>query len=76
MDILKNLLKVRSILTLATCFVFCYLALKGTITADQFMIIFTSIVTFYFGTKVGEKIAEKKAAALQQATTEEEANNE
>jgi len=54
MDILKNLanlIKVKTIVTLAVMAVFCALALKGAITADNVMIVVTTVIAFYFGTQ-------------------------
>ena len=47
---MKDLLKVKSILTLVSTFVFAVLSLRGKINAEQFMQIFSVIVAFYFGT--------------------------
>ena len=54
MDILKNfanLIKVKTIVTLVVIAVFAILALRGTITADNVMIIISMVVSFYFGTQ-------------------------
>lgn len=48
---LANLLKVKTIVTLVVCAVFCVLALNGTINADNVMIIVSMVVSFYFGTQ-------------------------
>lgn len=53
---LANLLKVKTIVTLAVMAVFVYLALTGSITADNVMIVVSTVIAFYFGTQ-----AEKKA---------------
>ena len=53
-DILKsfaNLIKVKTIVTLAVVIVFGVLALKGSITADNVMVIVSMVVSFYFGTQ-------------------------
>ena len=53
-DILKNLanlIKVKTIVTLAVVAVFSVLALKGIISADNVMIIISMVVSFYFGTQ-------------------------
>ena len=52
--ILKNLaslIKVKTIVTLMVVTVFSVLALKGTISADNVMIIISMVVSFYFGTQ-------------------------
>ena len=48
---LTNLLKVKTIVTLFVCAVFAVLALKGSINADNVMIIVSMVVSFYFGTQ-------------------------
>lgn len=50
-DKLKNLLSVKSIVTLVLTAVFAYLSIIGVISADQFMTVFAVIVAFYFGTQ-------------------------
>ena len=54
MDFLKNLanlVKVKTIVTMVVIAVFAVLALKGTITADNVMIIVSTVIAFYFGTQ-------------------------
>lgn len=48
---IMELLKVKSIVTIAALFVFCFLSVRGDIDSDKFMTIFTVIISFYFGTK-------------------------
>ncbi len=48
---LANLIKVKTIVTLAVTVVFAVLALKGDISTDQIMIIVSMVVSFYFGTQ-------------------------
>lgn len=48
---LANLIKVKTIVTLMVVSVFSILALKGTISADNVMIIISMVVSFYFGTQ-------------------------
>lgn len=50
-ETIKKLLTIKSLVTLATTAVFAYLSVKGTISSDQFLVIFTSIIAFYFGTQ-------------------------
>lgn len=53
-DILKNLanlVKVKTIVTLVVVAVFAILALRGSISADNVMIIISMVVSFYFGTQ-------------------------
>ena len=58
MEFLKNLaalLKVKTIVTLVVIAVFAVLALRGTISADNVMIIISMVVSFYFGTHTEKK---------------------
>ena len=48
---LANLIKVKTIVTLVVSFVFAVLALNGTISSDNVMIIISMVVSFYFGTQ-------------------------
>jgi 5-bromo-4-chloroindolyl phosphate hydrolysis protein len=52
---LKKLIDVKSIVTLVLAAVFAYLAVTGKITAEQFITIFTVIISFYFGTQAAKK---------------------
>lgn len=48
---LDKLLTVKSIVTLMLSMVFCYLSIKGVITPEHFMTVFTVVIAFYFGTQ-------------------------
>ena len=48
---LAKLIDVKSIVTLVMTAVFAGLAAKGTITSDQFLTVFTTVIAFYFGTQ-------------------------
>lgn len=59
MEFLKNLaalVKVKTIVTLTVIAVFAVLALRGDISADNVMVIVSTVIAFYFGT-----VAEKKS---------------
>ena len=61
-DILKNfanLVKVKTMVTIAVMAVFVILALRGSISADNAMIIISMVVSFYFGTQHEKAAAEK-----------------
>ena len=47
---LNKLLTVKSIVTLVMTAVFAVLAVRGDVTASQFLTIFTVVIGFYFGT--------------------------
>ena len=48
---LAKLINVKSIITILLTIVFSYLSISGDIQPDQFMTIFTVIISFYFGMK-------------------------
>ena len=48
---LSNLINVKTIVTLLLTIVFCILALKSIINGEQFIVIFTTVIAFYFGTQ-------------------------
>lgn len=50
-----NLLKVKTLVTVAVVAVFTVLALRGSISADNVMIIISMVVSFYFGTQHEKK---------------------
>ena len=50
-DRISKLFTVKSIVTLLLTFVFGYLSVKGEISSELFMTVFTVIISFYFGTQ-------------------------
>ena len=52
---LSNLLKVKTIVTLAVMAVFTVLSLQGRITPDNAMVVISMVVSFYFGTQHEKK---------------------
>jgi 5-bromo-4-chloroindolyl phosphate hydrolysis protein len=57
---LANLLCVKSIVTVVLTAVFAFLAVTGKVTADQFMTVFTVVVSFYFGTQFEKKFLKEE----------------
>ena len=58
MELLKNLanlVKVKTIVTLAVMAVFVYLSVTGQISADNVMIVVSTVIAFYFGTQHEKK---------------------
>ena len=58
MEFLKNLaalIKVKTLVTLAVMAVFTNLAVTGKISADNVMIIVSTVIAFYFGTQSEKK---------------------
>ena len=58
---LAKLVNVKSIITLILCGVFAYLSIVGQVKAEQFLTIFTVIISFYFGTQSAKKESESNA---------------
>ena len=52
---LAKLINVKSIITIVLCGVFAYLSVAGKVSAQQFLTIFTVIISFYFGSQVEKK---------------------
>ena len=52
---LSKLLTVKSIVTISLTLVFCVLSLRGVISADLYMTVFTTVIAFYFGTQANKK---------------------
>ena len=55
---LANLLTVKSIVTVVLTIVFSRLAWTGSLSADQFLTIFSVVIAFYFGTQTEKKTKE------------------
>lgn len=60
-DKLAKLINVKSIITLILCAVFAYLSALGHITAEQFLTIYTVVISFYFGTQTQKNADVDKA---------------
>lgn len=52
---LTKLINVKSIVTICLTVVFAVLALRRDISAEQFLTIFTVVISFYFGTQYNKK---------------------
>lgn len=48
---MKKLLTVKSIVTIILTLIFSYLSVSKVITGEQFLMIFTTVIAFYFGTQ-------------------------
>ena len=59
---LANLVKVKTLVTLAVITVFVVLALNGAISPDNVMIIISMVVSFYFGTQHEKTVSAEPAA--------------
>lgn len=54
-DKLMKLFSVKSIVTIILTVVFSILALRGDISPEQYVMIFTTVIAFYFGTQAEKK---------------------
>ncbi len=54
-DNLVKLIDVKSLVTLTLTMVFSILAVKGLVSADQFLTVFTTVIAFYFGVQYQKK---------------------
>ena len=58
-EFLKNLaalVKVKTLVTIAVIAVFVALALRGSISPDNVMVIVSTVIAFYFGTQHEKKV--------------------
>lgn len=65
---LGNLLSVKSIVTLGLTIIFAVLALRRDISGKDFLTIFLTVITFYFGTQ-----SQKVQDAIEGGGTKEDA---
>ena len=49
--IIERFISIKSIVTLILTAVFAYLSVTGSISGEQFLTIFTVVISFYFGTQ-------------------------
>lgn len=57
---LAKLIDVKSIVTFVLTGVFAYLSITGVISGEQFLTVFTMVVSFYFGTQAGKREKEEE----------------
>ena len=50
-----NFLKVKTLVTLMLTAVFCMETVRGNVSGEQFLVIFTTVIAFYFGTQTEKK---------------------
>ncbi len=76
-DVIKKvfggLLTVKSIVTIMLTTVFAVLATTGVISGEQFLTIFTVVISFYFGTQI-QKLEDKTNTTKE--TEKKEQNND
>lgn len=57
---LAKLVDVKSLVTLTLTGVFAYLSIAHSVTSEQFLTIYTTIIAFFFGVKAGKREAEEE----------------
>ena len=56
--IINRLVSIKSIVTLILTGVFAYLSITGVISGEQFLTIFTVVISFYFGVQYEKRMSE------------------
>jgi hypothetical protein len=62
---IAKLIDVKSIITFTLTGVFAYLSLTEKISEDQFMLIFTMCISFFFGRKTGKDEARSEGSKVE-----------
>ena len=57
---LAKLIDVKSIVTFVLTGVFAYLSVIGVVSGEQFLTVFTMVISFFFGTKKGREEKEEE----------------
>ena len=58
---LIHLLQIKKIISLLLTVVFCYLAIIGKVSSEQFLTVFSLVIAFYFGQSTARQaVAESK----------------
>jgi len=61
MDKLKSLIEVKKLIALMFSLVFCFLAITGKVTAEQFITVHTVVIAFYFSqSSIRQAVSESK----------------
>lgn len=59
-----KLINVKSIVTIALTGIFSFMCITGKVSSEQFQMIFTTVIAFYFGTQ-HEKTADRSIKNIQ-----------
>ena len=52
---LANLLSVKSLVTVTLTVIFAGLSVRGSVSSEQFLTVFTVVISFYYGTQTQRK---------------------
>lgn len=63
-DRVVKLFSIKSVVTLILTAVFAVLSLRGVITGEQFLTIFTVVIAFYFGTQAQKAVDKKEGGSV------------
>ena len=70
MEALKSLLSVKKIIAIILTGVFSVLSLKGIVSGENFLVVFTTIISFYYGaSSTRQAIAENTTTPVDTTTT-------
>lgn len=59
-DRLIKLVDVKSIMTILLTIMFCVLAWNKVVSAEQFLTVYTVVISFFFGVKSGQDQSKKE----------------
>ena len=62
---IAKLIDVKSIVTFVLTGVFAYLSLTDKISEDKFILIFTTVIVFYFGKQTGKNEARSESSKVE-----------
>lgn len=68
---ITNLLKIKSIVTLSLTAAFVYLCVIGRVSTDQFITLFTVVISFYFGTQTTRRDESETAVSKTETAAED-----
>jgi len=59
-DRIAKMIDVKSVVTLILTAVFAVQTVRGKVSGEQFLTVFTVVISFYFGTQYQKNIKERK----------------
>ena len=65
------LLDVKSIVTIILTIIFGYLSYQDKISSDQFLMVFTMVISFYFGVQTEKKTSSSSRTAVDSLPSEQ-----
>ena len=71
---ISNLITIKSIVTLIMTVVFAVLSLRGVVSPEVFISVFTVIIGFYFGTQKVDDTSKSTSDNISDTTVEKDVN--